>query len=360
MRKLNLKSHLINTLPNIQGIKEVRQKLESSEFKEVDGIFQRETDLSEDLPIHHITQLIPPKEEVDLGLVGNKIKEYGLEGYMIPTGLLEEAMQHNPLPLSAQKQSLIEDVCRMNNGKHNEAEGINIIYERHHEAEPLFHPKINSLLKPNLPSQIVSVLHRHNSSRLTIGEAKSIYSVPKPYPYGEAILQLSHLRFHVLDIDLGLQVRPDAIGVNTPLGDNVSLFETCYSFPFTLKDNSYSDHGYVLYLKGKDITPEKIAKIVGLKKNGFGGVIIGSGVIEASVLSKKKKKFFKKNENHTFKHKFFRKENEAVGAYIYDPNLHLTQHGYCDLERTGQMQSINGEVVIAFFPFHQTFIAEYK
>ena len=359
MRKLNLQSHLINTLPNIMGLEVIRQKLETAYFTKQNKSQSRTIELSQDLPIHKITQIIPEIETLNLQEINENIKANKLNGYIMPTYLLEESLLRHPLPLSAQKQSIIENICKMNNGPTNEAEGISIIYGKHEEMTPLFHQHTNKWLSPNLPSQIISILHKHNSSRLTIGEAKSIYSIPEPYPYGEAILQLSHLRYHVLDLDLSIEITEGNIGKNKPIKSTVGLFESCSSFPFKLNNQSYSNHGFILYLKGDNITPAKIKEIIGLTNSGFGGVIIASGIMTASVLSGRKKGLIK-NKHIAFKHKFIRKDKEAIGVYNCDPNVDIVANGYCDLEKTGQLINLDGELILAFFPYKQTFIAEYK
>lgn len=358
MRKLNFKSHLINTLPNIQGLDELRQKLKTHDFVEQNSVYSKTIELSDDLPIHKLTQQIALKEPINPMQVKERIAKSNLEGYLIPTFLLEESLKYNPLPLSAQKQDLITRICQMNNGKHNEAEGINIIYARHQEADPIFHNKIDSSLSANLPSQVVSVIHNHSSSRLTIGEAKSIYSLPQPYPYGEAILQIGHLKYHALDLDLSQQIRPEAPAKTKRITGDVSVFETCISIPFDLKNNNFSDHGFILYLKGNQITPKLISEIIGLTRTGFGGVIIANGILNGSILSRKPKTIFKKSE--TFKHRIIKKQKESIGSFTYEPSLDLTKNGYATLEHLGELSQVDGEIILAFYPLHQTFIGEYK
>ena len=296
MRRI-IKSHIINTLPNIQGLDKIRKKLQTANFIKAGKAWVKEISLDLKDPIHKLVQIVPEKEEVDIPKVGQQIKDHNFEGYLLPTFLLEDALAKNPLPLSAQKQHIIEYICKMNNNKYNEAEGMHIVYKQHEELKPLVHPEIKkTFLSPNLPSQVISAIHKHDSSRLTIGEAKSYRSIPKPYPYGEAIIQLSHLRYHVLDLDLSLEITEENPGTSTPLKDKVSLFESCYSFPFKLNQNNYSNHGFILYLKGKDITPKKICDIIGLEGIGFGGVAIASGEITSTILTKTKKSLFKKEE----------------------------------------------------------------
>ncbi len=358
MRRI-IKSHIINTLPNIKGLDVIRQKLKTANFKKAGKAWVKQIKLDETHPIHNLIQIVPENEDIDLTKVNKNIKSNNLEGYILPTFLLEEALTKNPLPLSAQKQHIIEYICRMNNNKYNEAEGMHIVYSQHDAIAPLIHPEIKkTFLSPNLPSQIISAVHKHDSSRLTIGEAKSYRSIPKPYPYGEAIIQLSHLRYHVLDLDLSVEITEENQGTSSSLKDKVSVFESCYSFPFKLNQNNYSDHGFILHLKGKDITPKKIVEIIGLKQTGFGGVVIASGDINSTILTKTKKTLFKKSDFYDKKYKH--KDKEAVGSFSYDPYLEITSEGYCDLERNGKLDSLDGEVVIAFYPFHQTFIGEYK
>jgi hypothetical protein len=352
-----IKSHIINTLPNIQGLDIIRKKLKTAKFIQFGKKWIKEIRLSQKFPIHKLIQIIPEKESVDISAVTKRISQEGYEGYLLPTYLLKESLKQNPLPISEEKQRIIEHICKMNNNKYNEAEGIHIVYKQHEALNPLVHPEVKKrFLSPNLPSQVISAIHKHDSSRLTIGEAKSYRELPKPYPYGEAIIQISHLRYHVLDLDMSIEITEE--NQSEPLKEKVSIFESCYSFPFKLNQDKFSDHGFIIYIKGENITPEKICKIIGLKNTGFGGIAVGTGTITSTILTKTKKRILKKEE---FKNKTFtRKDKEAVGSFSYDPFLDITQYGYCDLERNGKLESLDGEFILAFYPFHQTFIGEYK
>jgi len=361
MRKTKLKSKLIKTLPNIEGLDAIRQQLETTELKEVDGNFVRVITLDKNLPIHQLTQTIPIQtESITLKKVKKRIKENNLSGYILPTYLLDDVLAKHPLPVSAQKQHVIEYLCRMNNGEHNQAEGINIIYANHHELDPIYNPKIKGTLAPNLASQIESTLHRHRKSRMTLGESKSIDNLHNQNPYGETILQISHLTYHAMDLDLSVEVTKENIGKNKPIKGKVSVLETCSSFPYSLNKNQFSEHGFILYLKGDQITPKKITEIVGLETTGFGGVTIATGTIFAKVLSKKiKGGLFKKKET-LYDYNLVRKQKEVVGSFTYDPNVDIVSSGYCNLERVGHLESMSGEIVIAFFPYMQSFMGEYK
>lgn len=359
MRKINKKFSNLKTLPNIQNLEAIRQQLEQSEFDDDGFNLYKEIELNQDQPVHTFTQILPKEtEKPNLQDVKKRIQDFGLEGYIISTAILEDVLSQHPLPVSAQKQSVLEYICRMNNGPHNQAENIHIVYKQGHELEPILNNEISSTLAPNLASQIVSTIHRHRKSRLTVGEAQGIDSIVNQIPDGETVLQISHLTYHALDLDLSLSVHKDEIGKSRKLTGPVSVFETCISLPYSLKDKHFSKHGYILHLKGNQITPEKITQIIGLQNTGFGGTIVANGTMFTSVLSKEKPKLFRKETN--FKHETVVKESEVIGAFNYDPNLELLSKGYCNLEKAGHLKSMSGEITLAFFPSFQTYIGEYK
>jgi hypothetical protein len=359
MRRTNKKFRNLKTLPNIQNLEVIRQQLEQTEFQDDGHNLFKQIHLKQEQPVHTFSQLLPKEtEKLNLQKVKQRIQEQQLEGYIISTAILEDVLAQHPLPVSAQKQAVLEYVCRMNNGPHNQAENIHIVYEHNHELEPILNNKIQSTLAPNLASQIISTIHRHRKSRLTVGEAHNIDSIVNQIPDGDTVLQISHLTYHALDLDLSLSVHKDEIGKSRKLTGPVSVFETCISLPYSLKDKHFSKHGYILHLKGDQITPEKIAKIIGLKKTGFGGTIVANGTMFTNVLSIDKPKLFRKG--HNFKHQTVVKESELIGAFNYDPNLKLLSKGYCNLEKAGHLESMSGEITLAFFPSFQTYIGEYK
>jgi len=359
MPKVNKKLHKLKTLANIQNLNIIREKLESLDFTENETNYTKTIHLDADQSIHKLTQILPKNpDKPDLEAIKNRIQSQDLEGYIISTNILDDVLKQHPLPISAQKQSIIEHICRMNSGPHNQAEGINIVYQVDHEFEPLINQQIQASLPPNLSSQIISTLHRNRNSSLTIGESKSLDSQQKPD--GEAILQISHLTYHALDLDLSLEVHQESLGQRQKLKGEVSILENCISLPYSIRNRSYSDHGFILYLKGNNITPKKIVDIIGLQNTGFGGTIIASGSIYSSLLKLQKSKLFGLKKKNEFQYHTSQKDHEVLGAFTFEPNLNFSKNGYCNLEKLGHLKSVSGEVVLAFFPYFQTFIGEYK
>lgn len=359
MRKTNKKFSNLKTLPNIQNLETIRNLLESTEFNDHGENLIKQVELPESQPVHNFKQILPKTtEKPNLQDIKQRIQDFRLEGYIISTAILEDVLLKHPLPLSAQKQGILEYICRMNNGPHNQAENIHIVYQNKHELEPILNSKIANKLAPNLTSQIISTIHRHRKSRLTLGEAKGIDSIINQTPDGEAVLQISHLTYHALDLDLSLTVHKDSIGKSKKLIGPVSVFETSISLPYTLNNKEFSKHGYILHLKGNQITPKKIKEIIGLQNAGFGGIIIASGSITSSVLSKEKPKLFQKEPSFNFETN--QNQTELIGAYNFDPNLALLSNGYCNLEKAGHLVELDGEITFAFFPSFQTYIGEYK
>jgi len=359
MSKIQRKSpkHLKN-LANIPNLEVFREKLEKTDFSENSSFYYKTIYLDPNQPIHKFSQILPKKtEKIDLNKIQERIKEQNLEGYLISTSILEDVLKKHPLALSAQKQSIIEHICRMNSGPHNQAEGIHLIYAHGQEQTPILNHNIKPLLAPNLSSQIISSIHRNKKSSLTIGEAHSTNQSNQAS--GEAVLQITHLSHHAMDLDLSQEVQRNTLGKTHKTKDKLSVFETCINLPYSIRDRHFSDHGYVLHLKGDHLTPQKIVDIIGLKENGFGGTIITSGTISSSILNDPQRK---KIDLHSNNLKFYtlNKVQELIGAFTYDPHLELTKNGYCNLEKLGHLKSLSGEITLVFFPFFQSFIGEYK
>jgi hypothetical protein len=345
---MKFKSRLINAIPNIQGLEEVRDSLYSENFSNNKKNYSRSTKNKQKL-----TQLIYLKETLNLGNIISKIAQSKLTGFILPTNLLDQALASKPLPLSAQKQSLIEVIARMNNKKTNEAEGVNLIYQLENPEHQFNREKFESLA-PNFCSQLVSTLHYNQKSRLTLGESHLENPTTK-LPYGEAILQISHLTHHALDLDLSIKISPDDQPVT-----NFMLHEYCFTIPYSLSDKSLSDHGYILHLKGKNITAEKIIEIIGLKDSAFGGVIISNGKAEGLILNHSiNKKMFRKEKIKFFNQTQIKFLKESIGTFIYDPTIPYTKNGLFTSDTIGQVKKIDGEITMIFFPLIQTFISEY-
>lgn len=347
MKKINFKSGIIGTLPNIDNLDTARIKLYSTGFKQFSHYFMRKVDLLKNLPISSIKQIIPLKEKLNPLTVKKNILNNGFEGYILPMSLMEEALKYHPLPLSAQKQTIIDHICRMNNGAQNEAEGICINIQNTEQS---------TSLAPNLASQIIANLHFNSKSRLTIGSAKSITDDTEQIPNGEAMLQISHLMHHVLDIDLSTEITSQNLSESgiKRIKSKVSLYENCFSIPYKLTNTQYSTHGFVLYLKGK-ITLKQIQEIIGLKQNGWGGLGVITGTCQTTILnSKTTKKFgFKKTT------KFYEKShtincNENLASLIFEPTVNNQLQIIVD--QAGLLTKVEGEIVIAFYPFLQSFV----
>lgn len=353
MKKVTFKSGLIRTLPNITGLEELREKLYKSEFQEHKDQFIRSYSVSSKNGNHikKLSQYITIKEDLKLAKIDKKIKKHGLKGFIIPTNLLGKALQNAPLPVSAQKQTLIESFSQMNNGKLNEAEGVHLI---HSNSKKVFHP-----LAPNFCSQLISNLHFNKNSRLTLGESHLEHKTNK-IAYGQAILQISHLTYHSLDLDLSSQTEPDLESKRLE-SDSVMLHEHCFSIPYSLKDKRYSPHGFIIHLNGKNITPDVINSIIGFKKNGFAGLAIVSGECRGKILSyQEEKKIFSNPNLKPFQKTTNNNLIEAIGNYIFDPSVESIKKGVLSVDKVGQVQNINGEITIVFYPLLQTFIAEYS
>jgi hypothetical protein len=223
-------------------------------------------------------------------LMEKEISKQNLEGFIIPTQFLGEYLnsQLNPFELSSNKIKVIESIAQMNNGKINEAEGYNLVYEAGKEHLPLFKAEKLQSLAPNFCSQLSSCIHFHTKSRLTLGESHLEHPTKK-LPYGESILQISHLTYHALDLDLSVNLTPEDQPPAT-FANQSMLHEYTFSLPYSLNNKKYSNHGYILHLNGKNITPKKIAKIIGLKSNSIGGLVICNGEAEGHLLNFQTKK----------------------------------------------------------------------
>jgi hypothetical protein len=348
MKKIKFKSNLINALPNIQGLDQLRDILFQQQFHHGKDNFFRTAEKK-----YKLTQKIFLKENLNLNRILDQIQKNNLQGFILPTNLLGEALLNAPLPLSAQKQSLIQTFSQMNNGKANEAEGVNLLYSLSNQDQSFSQKQFPSLA-PNFCSQLISNIHYNQKSRLTLGE--SHLENPKTHlPYGQAILQISHLTHHALDLDLSIKISPD----NSPTS-NYLVHEYCFSIPYSLNNKTYSDHGYILHLSGSDITPEKIVQIVGLRKSAFAGVTISTGKSKSILLNhKKQKKIFRKESITFFNQKNEQSISESIGTFIFDPEIKQLQKGLFISEKAGQIQSLDGEVTIVLFPLIQSFTAEY-
>lgn len=349
MKKIKFKSNLINALPNIQGLDEIRDLLFKEQFNQEKDSYFRTAEKQ-----YKLTQKIYLKESLNLNKILEQIKKHNLKGFILPTNLLGEALSNAPLPLSAQKQSLVQTLAQMNNGKTNEAEGINLLYSLNEQDQSLQQKEFQPLA-PNFCSQLISNIHYNQKSRLTLGE--SHLENPKTHlPYGQAILQISHLTHHALDLDLSIKISPD----DSPTS-NYLVHEYCFSVPYSLNNKKYSDHGYIIHLNGTDITPEKIIQIVGLTGSAFAGVTISKGEAKGLLLNHKiQKKLLRKESVSYFNQKNDQSLNEAIGTFIYDPKIKQLQKGLFISETAGQVKSLDGELTIVLFPLIQTFTAEYS
>lgn len=338
MKKINFKSGLIRTLPNINGLTELTQNLYKSEFTQQNDQFSRS--YSSKSPKTKITQIITIKEDISLKKVNKKIKQNNLQGFILPTNLLQAALNHAPLPLSEQKQAIIESFSQMNNGALNEAEGVHLISQSKN-------PPYNSYA-PNYTSQIASSLHFNKSSRLTLGESHLENPLTK-LPYGEAVLQISHLTYHALDLDLSTEIDHN-FNSKRLNSDKVMIHEYTYSIPYSLKNKNFSPHGFILHLKGKNITPKLVKEIIGYNTNGFGGLSITSGKVSGTILSTTKEtKLNTKSQTKQL--------NESIGNFIFDPLVQDLSNGKLTTEEIGSVSSIiEGELTLVFFPLLQTFI----
>jgi hypothetical protein len=357
MKKLNFKSGLIRTLPNILGLSSLRKKLYQAEFKQDKNRFIRTCTVNPaDNKIKKLSQFITIKEDLKLTKINQQIKKFNLKGFILPTNLLEQALQNAPLPLSAQKQILIQSFAQMNNGRLNEAEGIHIVHSNNTPIEKI---KKYNPLAPNLCSQLISELHFNKSSRLTLGESHLEDEADK-LPYGQAILQISHLTYHALDLDLSSEV--DRKFESKRLSaETVVLHEHCFSIPYSIKDKRYSPHGFILHLNGENITPAIINQIIGFKDNGFAGLAIVSGDVSGHILDYKKHKTLFNAKETTFTKKETSKViNECIGNYIFDPTIKTISTGTLTVENIGKLEQLNGEITLVFFPLLQSFIAEYQ
>lgn len=357
MARINTKHSIIKTLPNISGLEEIRDDLFKQKFAKKKGVFSRKTKLKN----KQLTQSVPLKEVLHLEKIKKEISKQKFEGFIIPTQFLGEYLssQANPFELSPNKIKVIESIAQMNNGKINEAEGYNLVYQIEKEALPVFKPEKLQSLAPNFCSQLSSCIHFHTKSRLTLGESHLEHPTKK-LPYGESILQISHLTYHALDLDLSVNLTPED-QPPASFANQSMLHEYTFSLPYSLNDKKYSNHGYVLHLKGKNITPKKIAKIIGLNSNSVGGLVICSGQAEGNLLNfQNKKGVFSLVKNKFFSQKVSKKLNESIGTFIYDKNFDSTSNGLLATEKLGKLESLNGQVTVIFFPLLQNFTYEYK
>jgi hypothetical protein len=353
MVKKIFKSKKLKYLPNIFGLEKFRDSLFKSHFEQKANYFSRST------PDKKLVQKICLKEDIDLDTVKNNIQKENLEGYMFPTNMLENILGNHPLPLSAQKQALVDMLSRMNNNKLNEAEGINLVYKINQEETPLVKNEKLQPLSPNFCSQLASTLHFNQKSRLTMGESHLI-NPENGLPFGTSLLQISHLTYHALDIDLSVGITPEN---ETPTKTTAMLHEYSFTMPYSLKNNNYSDHGYILHLKGKNITPKKIQEIIGFKNNAFAGISIVTGEASGNTLAQSttQNKFFKKKKTTKFHTKNKKaKLLESIGTYIYDKTQPQTSNGLLVSEKIGNITSIDGEIVLIMFPLLQTFTFQYS
>jgi hypothetical protein len=357
MAKINTKHSIIKTLPNISGLEEIRDDLFQQKFAKKKGAFSRKTSLKS----KKLTQTVPLKEVIHLEKVKKEILKQKLEGFIIPTQFLGEYLssQVNPFKLSQNKIKVIESIAQMNNGKINEAEGYNLVYEAGKEQLPIFKPKNLIGLAPNFCSQLSSCIHFHTKSRLTLGESHLEHPTQK-LPYGESILQISHLTYHALDLDLSVNLTPED-QPPAAFANQSMLHEYTFSLPYSLNNKKYSNHGYILHLEGKKITPKVIAKIIGLKSNSAGALIICSGEADGHLLNfQNKKGIFSINTNRFFSQKVSKPLKESIGTFILDKNFDSTKNGLLATEKLGKLETLNGQITLVFFPLLQNFTYEYK
>jgi hypothetical protein len=348
VRKLNFKSNLISTLPNISNISDLCQNLYKANFVQIKNKFTR-TYKQKKGPIKEISQEITVHEDLNLSLFNQNIKTNFAHGTIFHTNLLDSYLSNQPLPLSAQKQELLESIARMNNFKLNEAECIYI--EQNSKL------KKSDSLEPNLSSQLSSELHFNHKSRLTLGESM-IEDGFSHKAYGSALLQVSHLSYHALDLDLSLRVHQENKKIITQkLFNKVKQYQFCFHLPYSLNNNQLSDHGYIVQLKDTKITPDKIAKLFPTKCTAFAGITISTGIAKGEILSLSKNMLGSQSAKQEKTENYL---EESIGHFMFDPNYSKLKKGSWNSENIGKIKELNGETIMIIFPILQTFQVIHK
>ncbi len=349
MKKLNFKSNLLSTLPNIENLDNICKELYLLNFQQEGNTYIRKYK-PKIQNISEIAQKITINEKLNLSEFKNNINLFNFCGDIFSTALLDTYLKYQPLPLSAQKQELIESAARMNNFKLNEAECIYI--------EQNVKPTNNNLcLEPNLSSQFSTELHYNQKSRLTLGESQ-IEDQYTHKAFGSALLQISHLSYHSIDLDLSLRMHFENKQIITQkLLNKVKRYQYCFTIPYRLNNTDFSQHGFIVTLKGKNITPEKISKLFGTKYTAYAGITIASGIAKGKIETINKT-FLQKNKIKTEISENYLEEN--IGNFIFDPGKKELKDGHWTTENIGRINTFNGELVMLVFPILQTFNIKHK